>query len=116
LNSKELTKLVVSALEDVKGQAIDCIDVRKLTDITDCMVIVTGTSSTHLKALADSVQKKLKEAKQEVVGVEGRQQSEWILVDAGVVVVHIMLAQVRVLYNLEELWNFSSAAQGKKST
>jgi ribosome-associated protein len=72
------------------------------------MVIVTGTSSTHLKALADSVSKSVKDAGQEVVGMEGKVASEWVLVDLGGVVLHLMLAPVRALYNLEELWNFET--------
>jgi ribosome-associated protein len=112
LNSKELSKIVVDALDDMKGQSIRCINVEKLTAITDYMVIVTGSSNTHLKALADSVSKSVKEAGQEVVGVEGKLQSEWVLVDLGNVVVHLMLAPVRALYNLEELWNFESKEEG----
>ncbi|MEX0963690.1 MAG: ribosome silencing factor [Pseudohongiellaceae bacterium] len=110
MNSTELSELVVEALSDMKGQSIRCINVERLTSITDYMVIVTGTSNTHLKALADSVCKSVKEAGQKVVGMEGKLASEWILVDLGGVVVHLMLAPVRALYNLEELWNFESKA------
>ncbi len=106
MNSTKLSKIVVEALEDLKGQSIRCINVEKLTSITDYMVIVTGTSSVHLKALAESVNKSVKEAGQPVVGMEGKLASEWVLVDLGGVVVHLMLAPVRALYNLEELWNF----------
>jgi ribosome-associated protein len=93
LNSTELSEIVVEAVKDMKGQSIRCINVERLTSITDYMVIVTGTSSTHLKALADSVSKSVKDAGQEVVGG---------------VVLHLMLAPVRALYNLEELWNFET--------
>lgn len=108
MNSKKLSELVVEALEDMKGQSIRCINVKKLTAITDYMVIATGTSNTHLKALAESVNKSAKDAGQEVVGMEGKLASEWVLVDLGGVVVHLMLAPVRALYNLEELWNFEA--------
>jgi ribosome-associated protein len=108
LNSTELSEIVVEAVEDMKGQSIRCINVERLTSITDYMVIVTGTSSTHLKALAESVSKSVKDAGQEVVGMEGKLASEWVLVDLGGVVLHLMLAPVRVLYNLEELWNFET--------
>ena len=108
MSSKKLANLVVDALNEVKGQAAVCIDVSKLTEITDYMVIVTGTSSTHIKALADEVIKQVKESGNTVNGVEGRMQAEWVLVDLGGVVVHIMLAPVRALYNLEDLWNFES--------
>ena len=95
-------------MKDIKGQSIRCINVERLTSITDYMVIVTGTSSTHLKALAESVSKSVKDAGHDVVGVEGKLASEWVLVDLGGVVLHLMLAPVRVLYNLEELWNFET--------
>ena len=108
MSSKNLANLVVDALHEVKGQAIVCIDVSRLTEITDYMVIVTGTSSTHIKALADEVIKQVKDSGNPVNGVEGRMQAEWVLVDLGGVVVHIMLAPVRALYNLEDLWNFES--------
>ena len=99
----------------MKGQSISCIDVSKLTSITDFMVIVTGTSNTHTRALADSTVKKARELDVKVIGVEGRLQAEWVLVDLGDVVVHIMTAPVRALYRLEELWNFSldKTATGK---
>lgn len=107
----------------MKGQSIRCIDVSKLTSITDFMVIVTGTSNTHIKALADSTVSRAKELDVKIIGVEGRQQAEWVLVDLGDVLVHIMTAPVRRLYNLEELWNFNldktgagKAATGKAAT
>jgi ribosome-associated protein len=112
LNSKKLSELVVESLEDMKGQSIRCIEVKKLTSITDYMVMVTGTSSVHLKALAESVSKSVKDAGEEVVGMEGKLASEWVLVDLGGVVVHLMLAPVRALYNLEELWNFDAKPEG----
>ncbi|MFM1897116.1 MAG: hypothetical protein RLZZ385_2190 [Pseudomonadota bacterium] len=114
LDSKALSKLVVNALEDVKGQAITVIDVGKLTQITDYMVIATGTSNTHIKALADKVLLAVKDAGGHVVGIEGLEQAEWVLVDLGGVVVHIMLAPARALYNLEDLWNFGSAMRSER--
>lgn len=113
MNSKELADVVVDALHEMKGQSVVCIDVAKLTEITDYMVIVTGTSSTHVKALADEVVKQVKEAGGQVNGIEGRMQAEWVLVDIGGVVVHIMLPPVRALYNLEDLWNFGSEPENK---
>ena len=109
LKSKKIAQLVVEALEDLKGESIRSIDVQKLTEITDYMVIVTGRSSTHIKALSDSVAKKVKEAGLDILGKEGKLQSEWILVDVGGVVVHIMLGSVRALYNLEDLWSFDTS-------
>ncbi len=106
LSSEQLAELAVSALEDMKGQLVRSINVSQLTSITDYMVIATGTSSTHVKALSDSVDKAAKEAGQTVKSIEGKMQAEWVLVDLGDVVVHIMIAPMRALYNLEDLWSF----------
>ncbi|MFK7865762.1 MAG: ribosome silencing factor [Pseudohongiellaceae bacterium] len=113
MKSKKLSALVVEAIDDLKGEKISCIDVAKLTSITDFMVIATGRSNTHLKAIADSVVKSAKEAGCDVSGIEGRMQSEWVLVDLGGVVVHLMIAPVRALYNLEDLWTFEGQADGQ---
>lgn len=110
MNTKQLSALAVKALEDVKGQDITCLNVHKLTQIADYMVIVTGTSTTHLRSLADEVIKQTKAAGQPVMGEEGRSEAEWILVDLGAVIVHVMLARTRALYSLEDLWNFDSIA------
>ena len=112
--SRKLANLVIAALEDIKGQSIECINVRKLTPITDYMIICTGTSSTHIKSLSDEVVRKVKEAGQRVNGVEGKQQAEWVLVDLGAVVVHIMMAPVRALYNLEDLWGFEPGTRSSQ--
>ena len=108
LNSEQLAELAVTALGDMKGQEIRSISVQGLTSITDFMVIATGTSSTHVKALADSVDKAAKEAGQAVKSIEGKIAAEWVLVDLGDVVVHLMVAPMRALYNLEELWSFKA--------
>ncbi|MCY4265852.1 MAG: ribosome silencing factor [Gammaproteobacteria bacterium] len=106
--SKRLAEVAVDALEDLKGISIRHIEVTGLTDITDFMVIATGRSSTHVKALADEVVKKVRESGREVLGVEGRSHSEWVLVDAGDVLIHVMVASVRALYKLEDLWDFEA--------
>ena len=116
MKERELKKIILEAANDLKGQSINCIDVRRLTSIADYMVIVTGRSSTHVKALSDNVVKEVKKAKFEVVGVEGRAQSEWVLVDVGDIIVHVMLNQIRKLYNLEELWNFEVAPKLEKKS
>jgi ribosome-associated protein len=110
LKNRDISRLVIEALDDLKGASIKSIDVRGLTSITDFMVITTARSNTHAKALADSVVKKSKESGLEIVGTEGRGQSEWVLVDLGDVVVHIMTESMRVLYSLEDLWNFSPSS------
>lgn len=116
MKKKELREIILEAANDLKGQSIDCIDVRRLTSIADYMVIVTGRSSTHVKALSDNVVKEVKKANFEVVGVEGRAQSEWVLVDLGDIVVHVMLSRFRELYNLEELWNFEVSPKLEKKS
>jgi ribosome-associated protein len=105
LETTQLTELVKTALENIKGQQIDVYDVADLTPLTEMMVICTGTSSTHIKALADEVVVKVKEAGGNVLGVEGRLQAEWVLVDLGHVVVHLMLSATRAMYRLEDLWS-----------
>lgn len=114
LKSKQIATLAAEALDDMKGEQVRSINVRKLTSITDYMVIATGRSNTHVKALADAVVSKAKEADLPVSGVEGKMQSEWVLVDLGGVVVHIMMAPVRALYNLEELWSFQAGSDDEQ--
>ena len=101
---RQIARLVESLLEDGKAESISCMDVRQLTAITDYMVMATGNSRIHTKALADSIVEKMKERGVDTRGIEGLPAAEWVLVDLGPVVVHIMLAQVRALYDLEELW------------
>ncbi|WP_018953686.1 ribosome silencing factor [Thioalkalivibrio sulfidiphilus] len=110
MQTEELTELVVKALEDLKGQDIKAIDVRGKTAITDMMVIASGTSDRHVKALADSVIVKAKEAGVMPLGTEGQGDNEWVLVDLNDVVVHVMLPRVRDFYNLEKLWLTDASA------
>ena len=100
----KLTKISVSALEDIKARDILVLDVRKLTAIADTLVIASAESARQVKALAHHVRDKLKEAGADIVGVEGEEGGEWVLVDAGDIVVHVMQPAVRAYYNLEELW------------
>ena len=102
---KTLADIAVAALEDVKAQDIKVLDVMKLTTITDTMIICTGTSNRHVKSLADSVIQASKDAGQRPIGVEGLDQGEWVLVDLGGVVVHVMQVQARAFYQLEKLWD-----------
>ena len=105
LQCAELLALVMDALEDLKGVDIKVIDVSELTSITDRMVVVSGTSTRHVKALADNVALKAKQAGSPALGVEGAAAAEWILIDLGDVVVHVMLPAVRKFYALEKLWS-----------
>ena len=99
-----LLDIVVDAIEDMKGVDMMVIDVREMTSITDRMVIVSGTSSRHVKAIADSVALKAKQAGYPAIGVEGAQTAEWVLIDLGDVVVHVMMPAIREFYALEKLW------------
>ena len=101
----ELTKLAVAALEDMKGINIELIDVAPLTSIADHMVICTGTSNRHVKALADSVMKKASEAGVVWPRSQGLETGDWALVDLNGTIVHIMLASARATYQLEKLWD-----------
>lgn len=105
MNSEQLSELVVDALEEVKGKDIVRLDVRDLTSVTDFMVVASGTSNRHVKALADAVEEKSKAAGHRPLGVEGEEGSEWILLDLGDTLVHVMLPRVRRFYNLEKLWS-----------
>jgi ribosome-associated protein len=104
MNLEEMKAAVVDALEDVKANDISVIDVSGMTSLTSYMIIASGSSNRQTKALADNVQKKLKEKGAEIYGVEGEQEGEWVLVDLGDIVVHIMLPATRDYYNLEQLW------------
>ena len=100
----KLVKAAVTALEDIKGRDIQVLDVRKMTALFDKIIIVSADSARQGKALACNLQEKLKAAGATVYGSEGEQVGEWILVDLGAVVVHIMQPAIRQYYNLEELW------------
>jgi ribosome-associated protein len=100
-----LLEIVIAALEDIKGVDIRVIDVRGLTAITDRMVIVSGTSSRHIKALAENVVLEAKQHGFTALGVEGEDSTGWILVDLTDVVVHIMMPEIREFYALEKLWS-----------
>ncbi len=104
MKPEELRDLAINALEDMKGMDISTMDVRSLTSITDYMIICTARSTRHVKALAESVAVKAKEAKASFVRTEGDNDSEWVLVDLGDVVVHVMVASARLFYGLEDLW------------
>ena len=105
MKTSPLVKLVVHAIGDIKGLEVRVLDVAALTTITDYMVICTGTSNRHVKSIADSITVKAKEAGHRPLGVEGLDAAEWVLVDLGDVVAHVMQAQTRIFYQLEKLWD-----------
>ena len=104
MRADKLVKTAVAALEDVKAKDIVVLDVKKMTSLFDKVIIASADSTRQSKALSSRVQEKLKAIGARIHGVEGEQSGEWILVDLGAVVVHIMQPATRQYYNLEELW------------
>ncbi|AUR53152.1 ribosome silencing factor [Aquella oligotrophica] len=105
MSIEEIAKIAVNALEDVKGENIVVLDTEELSPLFSRMIVCTGNSNRQVKALANNVTEEFKKNQIEIVGVEGEQGGEWVLVDSGDLVVHIMLPQVRAYYDLESLWN-----------
>ncbi|MBD5801197.1 Ribosomal silencing factor RsfS [Azoarcus sp. Aa7] len=117
MDTRTLEKTVVAALEDIKAKDIEVIDTTRLTSLFDRIVIATGDSNRQTRALARNVQEKVREAGAPVVSVEGEETGEWVLVDLGDIVVHIMQPAIRSYYNLEELWaGPSTLRRGRTAT
>jgi len=119
MDIKKLQTLVVDALEDVKGQDIVLFDTTHLTSLFDRIAVVSGTSNRQTKALAASVRDKVKAAGGDVIGLEGEDTGEWVLVDLGDMIVHIMQPAIRQYYRLEEIWGEKPVKLGaakRKST
>lgn len=108
MKPEAVRNLVVAALEDHKAVNIAVLNVSKLTGVTDYMIVASGTSTRHVRALLDAVVVKAKEHGVMPLGVEGEQHAQWGLVDLGDVVVHVMLPEVRDFYQLEKLWSFDA--------
>jgi ribosome-associated protein len=104
MDNKKLQRLVVDALEDVKAQDIEVFNTTELSDLFDRVILASGTSNRHTRSLASNVAEKVKQAGGHVVSIEGEETGDWVLVDLGDVVVHIMQPAVRAYYALEELW------------
>ena len=107
MNADNLKELVIEALDDLKGKEVVCLEVAGITTLADYMVVVTGTSTRHVKSLSEEVVKKVKEVGLTVAGVEGQRQADWILVDLGDVIVHAMIDEARKSYDLESLWGMT---------
>ena len=105
MKASELRDHVVAALEDLKGVNIVTLDVAALTPMTDYMVLVTGTSSRHVKALVDTANESSKALGIQPLGIEGRESYDWVLVDLADVIVHVMNEEARNFYELERLWS-----------
>jgi ribosome-associated protein len=104
MDVRKLQKIVVSALEDIKGRDITVINTSKLSSMFERIVVASADSTRQVKALARNVHDKAKEAGADVLGIEGEDSGEWVLVDLGNIVVHVMQPTIRSHYNLEELW------------
>jgi ribosome-associated protein len=113
---RKIARIAVTALEDIKARDITVFDVRKFTSLYDTLVIATAESNRQVKSLARHVRDKLKEAGATILGVEGEETGEWVLVDAGEIIVHIMQPAVRAHYNLEELWSNKPSRARAKAT
>ena len=105
MTPEALRDLVNKTLEDFKAREVVTLAVADITDITDFMIIATGTSSRHVKALVDNVVTEMKSAGVHARGIEGRESNEWVLVDLNDVLVHVMQAETREFYDLERLWS-----------
>jgi ribosome-associated protein len=113
--AKTLSQVVAGALDDLKADAIIVLDVRHLTTVTDTMVVASGRSDRHVRAIAGAVVEQCKKEGFRPIGVEGERSGEWVLVDLGDVVVHVMLPRVREFYNLEKLWDLPARADDAAS-
>ena len=107
----DLKAATIAALEDLKGLEVTVIDVTKQTDVTDYMIVATGTSSRHVKSLANNVIEEMLKLGVKPHGVEGLAEGEWVLVDFVDVVVHVMLSQTRKFYEIERLWSMSAESR-----
>lgn len=103
-SEQALRKRVLDALDKLKAKDVREIDVRGKTSIADLLIVASGTSSRHVKSIADEVIKFAKQAGVLPLGVEGQQEAEWVLVDLGDIIVHVMLPRIREFYGLERLW------------
>lgn len=106
---EELKKLAISTLEDMKAEDILVLDVKDKTTVTDWIIVASGSSSRHVKSIANSVLVAAKEAGGNPLGCEGQEEGEWVLVDLGDVIVHVMQRQAREYYDLESLWSVDIA-------
>ncbi|HKU15031.1 MAG TPA: ribosome silencing factor [Steroidobacteraceae bacterium] len=106
---RPLVQVVEGALDEMKAVSVRVLDVHKLTDITDTMIIASGNSDRHVRSIADRIVEHAKKAGFRPMGVEGERDGEWVLVDLQDVIVHIMLPRVREFYRLENLWDVSAA-------
>ena len=115
MDLKKLQQIVVSALEDIKGRDIEVLNTTKLTSLFDRIFIASGDSNRQVRSLARNVHDKVAEAGGEILSMEGEDNGEWVLVDLGEIVVHVMQPAIRAHYNLEELWSARPSARSRKA-
>ncbi len=114
MNSEQMTSLAVSALEDLKGIDIVVLDIAEKSSIADAMLVATGSSQRHVRSLASNVRQQAKDAGFPPLGVEGDDRSDWVLVDLGDVIVHVMTPEMREFYALEKLWSLGPDQEEKQ--
>jgi ribosome-associated protein len=112
----QIEKIVINALEDIKARDIEVINTTRLTPLFERIIIACGDSNRQVRSLAQNVQEKVREAGGEVLSTEGEDGGEWVLVDLGVIVVHVMQPAIRSYYNLEELWGGKGPERVRKAT
>jgi ribosome-associated protein len=110
-----LKAVVIDALADMKALEVKVLDVRGLTDVADFMVIASGTSDRHVRSVAQRVVERTKEAGFRPHGVEGQQDSDWVLIDLNEMIVHVMLPRVREFYGLEKLWDMTATKRAARA-
>ncbi|OGT26769.1 MAG: ribosome silencing factor [Gammaproteobacteria bacterium RIFCSPLOWO2_02_FULL_42_14] len=115
MNSSSLKHLIRKTLEDHKAQLITDLDITALSDVADCMMICTATSTRHAKTLADKLIQAIKQSGRSTIGVEGEQAGEWVLIDLGDVLVHIMLEKQREYYQIDKLWTAAENYRKQKT-
>jgi ribosome-associated protein len=115
MGPEKLAKTAVTALEDIKGRDIVVLNVKKMTALFDKVIIASGDSNRQVRALANNVCEVVKKGGGKVYGTEGEQTGEWILVDLGAVVVHVMQPAIRQYYNLEEMWAPATKPRARKT-
>jgi ribosome-associated protein len=114
-DSEALKSLAVAALEDMKAVNLVVLEVGHLTDVMEYLIVVSGTSNRHVKSLAENVVVESKKAQVPPLGVEGQDAGEWVLVDLGGVVVHVMLPATRAFYDIERLWSVQAGPAGSEN-
>tara|TARA_B100001750_G_scaffold221618_1_gene210329 strand:+ start:437 stop:781 length:345 start_codon:yes stop_codon:yes gene_type:complete len=102
---RDLLELTLTTLDDMKANAVNNMNIAKLTSVSDFMIFSTGNSSKHVRSIANKIAENVKKEGHSIIGIEGYERSQWVLIDLGNIIVHIMLAETREFYKLEDLWS-----------